>query len=183
MGKCTNVFGIIVGLGALACGIASLIYSWIPQNPEIKILVEESNETNVLTFILPLVGTIICAVAICVLVIDMKADKFVLKWLAIIGFLAAAGVFAYAASKYTYNVVRIAIDLRDKEASVELASEITGQDQSTIQQWWDAIKDNLNISSFEDLRIQWGFAIAFAASLCNLICCLFYTCISCCGCN
>ena len=35
--------------------------------------------------------------------------------------------------------------------------------------------------SFSDLGVQWGFAVALAGGLCDLIVAGFYACMSCCG--
>lgn len=185
MGKCTNLIGIILGCGTVALCVLANILEWLPQKEEFYLLLKNDSETILLSSTLPIIGTIVAGTAVIILVFDLKADKMLLKWMAISGFLASAAIMGYASGKYLYKLVNYGLQLSDNPSSETLES-LTGKDENEILQILglnslSGVFDNFN--GWGDLQITWGWAVAMASCVVSLGTGLFYACISCCGCN
>ena len=188
MVKCQNVLAVFLALGAIAVSIISIIMDWKPKEPLLQAAIEKEDNYKLWSLTLPIISTACVILATGFLILDIKKDKMLLRFLAISGFLVGSAVMFYAAGSYTKLLVDTA-GLSANELAEKYQGQFTNDELEKILGTVDennTVIQNLNIAfgffdSFSDLEMQWGFAVAIAGGLCDLIVAGFYACMSCCG--
>ena len=188
MVKCQNVLAVFLALGAIAVSIISIIMEWKPKEPLLQAAIEKEDNYKLWSLTLPIISTACVILATGFLILDIKKDKMLLRFLAISGFLVGSAVMFYAAGSYTKLLVDTA-GMSVDELAQKYQGHFTNDELEKILGTVDednTVIENLNIAfgffdSFSDLGVQWGFAVALAGGLCDLIVAGFYACMSCCG--
>lgn len=183
--KCANFVGVAMGIGALALHAVTLPLEWYPDSDMGKAM-KAMGTFNVQVKILPIVTICLLAIAVLGLICDLKADKIPLRLTCIALFLASSGVILYSGGWFIYEMIRYAAqdesidfssigeNLKEELSSLSNIQNLNGTNFGT---WWN------DVTGFDwsNLRLRPGPFVAICAGVVDLIVCMAYACMSCCG--
>lgn len=183
--KCANALGIIFGVLAAALHVIILPIEWYPDS-DMGTVMKEDGTLNVQQRILPIVCVVILIIALLGLLYDLKADKIPLRLFCIAMFLAASAVIIYSGGWFIYQMIRYAagdetLNWDDISQSVKDNlgdwNNFQNLDNANFNSWWTSVTG----FDWSSLKLKPGPFVAICAGVVDLIVCLMYACMSCCG--
>jgi len=183
--KCANMVGIALGIGALALHAITLPLEWYPESDMGKAM-KAMGTLHVQAQILPIVTVCLLAIAVLGLLYDIKADQISIRLVCIFLYLASSGVILYSGGWFIYEMVRYAaqdesIDFGSIKDNIkeELGSlsNIQNLNTTSFGAWWN----DATGFDWSNLNLRPGPFVAICAGVVDLMVCMAYACMSCCG--
>ena len=155
--KCANVFGIALGIGALALHIVTQPLEWYPDSDMGKAM-KAMGTLHVQTTILPILTIVLLAIAVLGLLYDLKADKIPLRLLCIGLFIASSAIILYSGGWFIYQMIKYAANsddynwdfaeigdnIKDELSSL---SNIAQLNATSFNSWWTDVTEVSDIMS------------------------------------
>merc|ERR1711953_954608 len=184
MGKCAKAVGILFGVAAIALAITATTLEWLPTKPELRVVLEEIDEITLYRKTLPIISCCILCVSCLILLANMKFEKTIFNWLAVVGFIGAAVAMAYGGGRFVKHLVEVAAEVEKNPDDTQAWSDLEDSemdeilDSLSIDSWGDAFN---MVKSWKDLGLKWGWLVALISALVDCVVAGIFMCISCCG--